>query len=141
MAIGKAPKHNRSDHNEATPYGHSGKVEKSGRSHWDGALAGGRAEMATPYGYAKPVPRSSKEDLGNPRTGKGQRNRTDFGHGKGKHSPPYGGDVAPGVPKSGYEGHGNPKEPTKWHRRGYNMTVPATLAEGSPIAAKMKRLK
>lgn len=131
-----------------TPYNYNTPIDKSGGTHWDSALdkqGGSRKETKTADSYFKPnVGGPSNEGIGNPRTGKGLRNRADMGHGKGKHTPPVGTGMLEPIDMSD---PGVPKDAVKWYRKtrtkgkgSYNMTVPASEAEALPITGKMKRL-
>lgn len=111
-----------------TPVSHSGKIDKSGssRTNWDTPTGNAEREWTgpTPYNHSKPIPRSSKSDLGNPRAMSSDRSFSGAN------------TTATTTPKSKPT---PPADPVKWHKQSrYTMSVPATMAEGAAVAAKMK---
>lgn len=111
---------------KATPHTHSGKIDKSGGTHWDAPKSNGERDWTgpTPYNHSKPTPRSSKPDLGAPRPMSSDRsftapNTTMMTTPKSMPTPPV--------------------DAVKWHKKSkYNLVVPATEKEAAPLTAKMK---
>jgi hypothetical protein len=93
---------------KATPWSHSGKIDKSGPSKelvhnatrpWSGA---------TPMSHFKPTKHSGSEGIGNPSGVNKAEMKSSM--------------AMPAANKGPYhKGIGNPKEPTKWHKRGYTI--------------------
>lgn len=124
----------------ATPWNHDKPVDKSGSSKTDWSNPkknGDRPSVVapTPFNHFKPTPHSGtgyKElghagspGIGNPRAMSSDRAEMPT---SGPAMPPTNMKSMPDVPK----------EPVKWHKKGYTMSVPSTEGEGMTIAAKMK---
>lgn len=110
-----------------TPMTHSGKLDKSGGTHWSAPTSNGERSFSgpTPYNHSKPIPRSSKANLGAPNAMSSDRSEMASSM------------TMPSAIKKSKPGVA--AEPVKWHKSGrYNMSVPATDSEGAKISAKMK---
>lgn len=119
----------------STPWSASGKVDKSGPD--KNLSAHGRKEgKATGMEMQGPTPKSGSgykalghmgnEGIGNPMAMSSDRSEMKANMSMSKPSR---------IEKSATM---VPKNPVKWHKKGYDMSVPADLASGKKIAAKMK---
>lgn len=127
---------NPKDFDGGTPYGYNKVIGHSGPMK-ELAHNGTRPNVVAPtaFSHFKPTPHSGtgyKElghagspGIGNPRAMSSDRAEMPM---SGPAMPPTNMKSMPDVPK----------EPVKWHKKGYTMSVPSTEGEGMAIAAKMK---
>lgn len=130
MAIGPSGKKNKSDFNESSPWEYFKPIPKSGTDKWSSALDGGRSEINSDKQSQGKVPKSGGDGIGHPRGPSGKRNSGDLVWKASDSDAP----IAKSMPEA-------PREPKKWTAKGYDMSLPTTLAAGKAAAAKMKRFK
>ena len=113
---------NKHDWTGPTPFGASGKIDKSGGMNWDNPTPNAERDFSgpTPYTHSGRVTKSGGNGIGNPYATAGDRTEMPAkGHGSG---------VQPAILQSGPEPKNS--EPVHWPKRGYSMQVPSTLGGG-----------